>query len=101
MPIWELEPVDFDDHNWAASTYKDRAVIRAPAEDRASEFATLAFTIATRVVPGQNVKVCPWGYPDLVRCSRLDDSGPDENGPDAILDLAHYDHEWRGCRFAE
>jgi hypothetical protein len=96
MAIWELEPVDPSDRNWAASTYKDRAVVRATDENTARQIATLAFTIATPVVRGEDVKVCPWRYPNLVRCTQLHDTDHDEDGPDAILDPARYDHEWRG-----
>ncbi len=86
MPVWELEPIDPDDFNWRASTYKGRVVIRAPDEDRAREIAILAFAIGTRRELHEGVPFCPWDHEDKVRCRQLTDPRYPEDGPEEILE---------------
>ena len=86
MPIWELRPIDHDSADWRASKYKGRVVIRAPSEDRARDLAGSRFHDMSRRIPGGDTPLSPWRQPDLVACTRLNDSGYDESGPEEILD---------------
>ncbi len=95
MPIWQLDPIDSTDQNWRASTYSGRVIVRAPVEKRARQIATLAFGIATERIPGTDPLFPPWKHGDLVECQKIEAGPHQEEGPEAILEPAQYDHEWR------
>jgi len=95
MPIYELVPIDPDDRSWKRSTYCGRVIIRARDEARARQIAKLAFDIAALPVSGENLPHCPWHYENMARCCRLEESRYAENGPEAILEPAEYDQEWK------
>ena len=94
MPIWKLDPIDLTDQNWAASRRKGPVIIRAPTEDRARQIAQGAFAIGVSPTPGTELPFSPWKYPNLVTCQPDTSTEYDEDGPDAILDPADYDHDW-------
>jgi hypothetical protein len=91
MPIWKLTPINLNDRNWAASTHKGEAIVRAESEKHARDLACLAFVIATHRVPGTTVKVIPWRLSELVTCERLEDSEYPEEGPEGVLVPEVYD----------
>ncbi len=95
MSIWKLEPTDLDSHHWAASTYKRPVVIRAADEKAARGIASRAFWIGTSKPPGKEVSSIPWRQVRLTPCTKLEGSDFSEEGPDAILEPAEYDNEWR------
>ncbi len=95
MLIWELEPIDTEHHNWRASTYQGRLVIRAPDEERARWIASLALDSAVETVLGEDTIFSPWGDKQLVAARRLEEGQYSEAGPEAILDPSEYDHEWQ------
>ena len=95
MPVWTLTPLDTSDHNWRASTWSKPVLVRAPDEQRAREIAKLAFGIATKREPSQDVPANPWGSPALVSAAVDPDQDDNRDGPEAILDPAEYDPEWR------
>ena len=71
MPLWKLDPIDFGDRNWAASTYKGEVIVRAKDWRRAQRLAANAYTIAYHRRPDELVKVVPWDYSRLVATSRV------------------------------
>ncbi len=95
MPIWQLDPIDSTDQNWRASTYSGRVIVRAAAEERAREIATLAFGIAAQHIPGMERPLNPWEYAGLVECQQIEAGAYQEGGPEAILEPAEYDPDWR------
>ncbi len=98
MAIWQLDPIDSSDHNWRASTYVGRVIIRAPDEQRAREIATYALRIAAERIPGMEVPIVPiipWAYGHLVECERIEAGTHKEDGEDAILEPSEYDDRWR------
>ena len=95
MKIWELQPIDLSHHNWRASTYSGSVIIRAPDKERARRIAMLAFGIATERKLGEEVVFSPWGDDTVVGIQEKTGSGYPDNGPEAILDPAEYDHEWQ------
>lgn len=95
--IWKLAPIDPDDFNWAASTYRDEVIIRAADERRARQIAAGAFLcMVERKSPGQPTALNPWGaLTGTSTCERLTDSEFPEDEPEAVLSPAEYDSEWR------
>ena len=85
MPIWKLEPVDPNEDHWRASTYIGPVIVRAADDARAGSVAAEAFGFAAEKLPEAEVPLLPWNYSWLVTCVRLDNSGFDEEGPEAIL----------------
>ncbi len=94
MAIWQLDPIDPKDHNWRASTYSRRVIVRAPTEERARHIATLAFGIAAERTLGMEVPLIPWDYGNLVECKKIEACYQEERA-EAILEPAEYDHEWK------
>ncbi len=95
MAIWQLDPIDPTDHDWRASTYSRRVIVRAPTEERARHIATLAFGITPQHIPGMEVPLIPWDYRNLVECQKIEAGPYQEEGAEAILEPAEYDHEWK------
>ena len=95
MAIWQLDPIDPKDHNWRASTYSRRVIVRAPTEERARQIATLAFRIVPNYIPGMEELLSPWDYESLVECQKIEPGSYQEDGAEAILEPAEYDHKWR------
>ncbi len=95
MAIWQLDPIDPTDHIWRASTYSRRVIVRAPTEERARHIALLAFRKAAEHIPRMEVPVTPWDYEHLVECQKIEGGSYQEEGAEAILEPAEYDHEWR------
>lgn len=83
MPIWKLTPTDVRSDDWGGSTHKGEIIVRAPTESDARTKAGLTFAKAQR--EPRNSPISPWRQEQLVTCTRLDDSGFDEDGPDAVL----------------
>jgi len=95
MAICQHDPIDISDHNWRASTYVGRVIIRAPDEQRAREIATYALGIAAEHIPGMEVPTIPWEYGHLVECERIEPGAHAEDGEDAILEPSEFDERWR------
>ena len=93
MPIWELQPIDLENHNWGASSFKGRIVIRAPSEERARQIATLSFHVSTPYLSVQDTAICPWEYPDLTNCHCAVRENYPEDGPDELLVPTKFDAE--------
>ena len=86
MPIWTLEPLDGEDPNWEASTYKGRVIVRAKNERKARFLAAKAFGIAPHATRNQPLQITPWHYSGSVSCrQRLASSEYSEKGEDDIL----------------
>jgi hypothetical protein len=95
VAIWQLDPIDPTDHTWRASTYSRRVIVRAPTEEKARHIAFLAFRIAAQSIPGTEVPLTPWDYEYLVECQKIEAGPYQEEGAEAILEPAEYDHEWK------
>lgn len=93
MKLWKLSPLDPEDFNWAASTWKAPAIIRAPNERAARAAAALAFGIATQRAPSGEIPSNPWRQDDLVRSEEVDDPRWPADGPVSILEPDWGDHE--------
>lgn len=86
MPLWKLTPIDMTDRNWAASTFKDEIVVRAADESSARRLAARAFGIATRHLPGEEVRIVPWDYGGFVTAVQVGATEEyAEEGPDEIV----------------
>lgn len=86
MPIWRLEPIDFSDANWEASSHRGAVTVRADSEREAREAAQEAFGVKTRFDPGHRTFGPPWLRDSVVAAHRLKDTEFDEEGPTEILD---------------
>ena len=87
MKTWKLTPIDPSLPNWEHSTWGSAVIVRADSDERAREIAALAFGIWA-----ENVHLgTPWHYEQLVAAEQ----GEDQDGDEAILEPADYDHEWR------
>jgi len=86
MPVWRLTPTSLADPDWAASSHRAPAVVRAPSEAAARKAAAAAFGVATRFSPGDGARFPPWTSPELVRAARVDEPGYEAEGPTEILD---------------
>lgn len=93
MHVYRLAPRLLHDMDWRASTWKKPVVIRAPSESAARWAASLAFGIATEVVPGRKVAIIPWRQVDMVDCQKIDDKTWPREGDVAILEPAEYNDE--------
>ena len=94
MPIFELTPIDLTSHHWRASTYNKRVLIRSKNQERARVIAKLTFSIATPRDTSQPIAFDPWDQEDLVACHKVEDSGYEEDGDEAILEPADYNDEF-------
>lgn len=86
MALWKLTPIDPADPNWRASSYRGRAIVRAPDEKSAREVAAEAFDVRTRFPPGEGVKAPPWRRPGLVAAEPIEDERYDPEGPAEVLE---------------
>ena len=86
MPVWKLTPIDLDDSNWEASSFRGAAVVRARTEAAARRAAAAAFDVSTRFPAGRGVRFPPWGSPELVKAERLEDPRYEAKGPTEVLD---------------
>mgnify|MGYP002635142954 CR=1 FL=1 len=94
--IWKLTPINLNSIHWTASTHRSEVIIRAVSERRARQIASLAFLIAVRHVPGQEMAINPWNKViGEASCERLVDSEFDERGSEAILSPSQSDQDWR------
>lgn len=101
MTLWKLSPVDLSHRNWDASTHKGPAIVRAPSENIARHAASIAFGMATRSTPGEDVKFTPWRHGDLVRAERVTDPRWPDDGPVAILDPEHHNDAVARVKFRD
>jgi hypothetical protein len=86
MPLWKLNPADSSNRNWAASTHVGLVIVRADDETTARRLAARAFGIATRHRVGEEIKIVPWDYRNLVTAERAEACGDyDEDGEAAIV----------------
>ncbi len=85
MPIWQLDPIDTEDPNWEASTYRGRVIVRAPDEGAARDIAQRAFAKAATRPLGEEVRVAPWRDALGVSAKLIRGEQFDEHGPDTIL----------------
>ena len=86
MPIWKLEPRNLTDHNWNASNYKGKVIARASNEKEACHLASMKYRdMANPEFKGEETINSPWMIPDLVTCTRLENSEYDEDGQAQIL----------------
>jgi hypothetical protein len=86
MPIWRLIPIDPLDPNWAPSSHRAPAVVRAPDERLARETAAEAFAVQVRFMPRQGIRVPPWRRKQSVRAELLRDLPYPEEGPAEVLE---------------
>jgi transcriptional regulator with XRE-family HTH domain len=93
MKLWKLSPVDPGNLNWAASTWKEPATIRAPSERAARAAAALAFGMAAQRAPSGEIPSNPWRQEHLVRAEAVVDSRWVVDGPVSILEPTWGDHE--------
>ena len=84
MPIWKLEPQNPDSPHWQASTYEGTVIVRAASEQDARHVVMQAFTKGSPQV--EDTLLNPWGQEPLVFCTRVHDSGYDEDGQDEVLE---------------
>ncbi len=86
MPIWTLEPLDLEDPNWEASTYKGQVTVRAKNERKARFLAAKAFGTTRHATLDQPLQITPWHYTGSVSCCQLLPSSEySEEGEDDIL----------------
>jgi hypothetical protein len=85
MQLWKLSVVQPDSDDWRASTYKGKAIIRAPDKSSARRLAGIAFSIASKRIIGQPTPVDPWIQKDLVSCEPFESNEYDIDGSEAIL----------------
>jgi len=85
MPVWKLTPLDPNDPNWAASSHRGPAIVRAPDEAAARAEAERAFGVSTRFKPGAGVRFPPWTRPSLVKAEMINDRRYNPDGPTALL----------------
>ncbi len=86
MPIWTLEPLDLEDPNWEASTYKGQVTVRAKNERKARFLAAKAFRIAIQATHDQPLQITPWHYTGSVSCCQLLPSSEySEEGEEGVL----------------
>ena len=86
MPIWALEPLDWEDPNWKASTYRGQVIVRAENEKQARFLAAKAFAIAPHATLGQPLRITPWYYAGSVSCCQLPPSNDySEEGEEGVL----------------
>lgn len=85
MKLWRLEPVKPLSRNWKASTYKGEVIVRAESELEARQIASSAYCIATKVVPGEKVRINPWHYAVDTVCIEYDGHDYDESGKTEIV----------------
>ena len=78
-------PVELENGNWEASSYRGRVVVRAPNEDAARDEAEKAFGVKTRFQPGTGVKAPPWKRPALVKAAIIEDARYEDKGPTELL----------------
>jgi len=88
MAVWRLTPIDPHDPNWAASSHRAHAIVRAPDEARAREAAQKAFGIKTRFEPGVAAKAAPWSRTDLTKAEEIEDVSYPSEGPTEVLEPA-------------
>jgi hypothetical protein len=95
MSIWELAPIHLNDENWQRGPWKGLVIIRAATENRARDIACCVFDTATERTTGQSSLHCPWRDDNLARCRRIEGYSYPADGPEAILEPAAYDDEWK------
>ena len=95
MAVWKLSAIDPESEHWRRSTVQQPVTIRAETENRARDIACRAFDIAAARSRHGGTLFCPWGFADMTACERLDDPAVPDEGPDAVLDPAEHDSEWR------
>lgn len=101
MRIWRLTPIDTNDRNWDASIYKGEVIVRAPNERIARSAASLSFAIATRIIPGEEIKFTPWRHADLVKAEPMKDGPWPAHGPISIFDPEGHDEALKGVNVAD
>ena len=67
MQLWKLEPIDLANRNWAASTYKNKVIVRAEDLSKAQDLAAKAYGTTPRPRLGETTIINPWNNPGLVR----------------------------------
>ena len=87
MAIWKLEPTNLESPDWQISSYRGRAIVRAPDATSSRRMAAEQFTRAARTpLIGRDSPASPWTNPELVTCTELHDSNFDPEGPAEVLD---------------
>ena len=96
MPIWKLHPINLRHPDWNASAYRGDVIVRAPDERKARWAAARAFTVATTIIPDQDIPPGPWLRLIRVACSELSHSEWNEQGPIEILSPPHCNDDLKG-----
>jgi hypothetical protein len=65
-------PIELENGNWEASSYRGRVVVRASG-------------VKTRFQPGTGVKAPPWKRPALVKAAIIEDARYEDEGPTEVL----------------
>ncbi|WP_125461702.1 MULTISPECIES: hypothetical protein [Rhodomicrobium] len=89
--LWPLNPAS---PIWRSSTYKEDVIIRALNGERAREVAKLLFSIGIPRLPDGSAPTSPWSDVDAAACERIMLNEYLEQGPEAVLFPAKYDHEF-------
>ena len=102
MPLWRLRPLDPDNPNWEASTFKEAVIVRASDSRIARLLAARAFGIATEHRLGEAVKIVPWDYSGLVSCEQVDatEAYPEDGAQGVVypVEAVSSAHPGRGSR---
>lgn len=87
MKTFKAEPVQskLDDPRWNRSPHKKLLIVRAENEDRAMTIADRAFDTAAMKQPGAEVLTPPWGDPDLVIWTEINDPQYPPNGEEGVI----------------
>lgn len=86
MPLWELDPIDSKDRNWARSTYMGGVIVRARDSRHARQLAARAYGIAVNHKICETVKANPWTQSDCVSVIQVPatDSFPEDGDPGVV-----------------
>ena len=85
MPIFRLMPRRLEDPAWQASTYTGVVLVRAADSPLACLLAMGRFSRAVAVQYRPLTLWHPWLQERLVTCTRVEEAGYDEDGPEAVL----------------
>ncbi len=71
MPLWKLEPINLDNHNWGSSAHKSEVIVRAEDLGKARDLAARAYGVKIQARPDETAIISPWENPGLVKTSQV------------------------------
>lgn len=86
MTLFKFTPQHLSDHDWATSTYRGVAIIRAPDEGTARAQASVAFVSSAYRETGTDQPTDPWQQPRLTPAEIIDGGPWPAEGPIDVLE---------------